>query len=52
MYDGKQPKTFGLNILIFFNLLAFHIEYILLSEHYGQSTMCLLYFNSFSVHFV
>ena len=27
--DGKQPKTFGLNILInfFFNLLALYIEY-------------------------
>ena len=34
--DGKQPKTFGLNILIF-SLLALYIEYILLSEHYGQN---------------
>ena len=25
--DGKQPKTFGSNILIFFNLLALYIEY-------------------------
>ena len=32
--DGKQSKTFGLNILIF-NLLALYIEYILQSEHYG-----------------
>ena len=31
--DGKEPKTFGLNILIF-NLLALYIEYILQSEHY------------------
>ena len=34
--DGKQPKTFGLNIFNFFNLLALYIEYILQSEHYGQ----------------
>ena len=27
--DGKQPKTFGLNILIFFNLLALYIEYMI-----------------------
>ncbi len=37
--DGKQPKTFGFNILFlqFFNLLALYIAYILSSEHYGLS---------------
>ena len=35
--DCKQPKTFGLNILIFFfNVLALYREYILQSEHYGH----------------
>ena len=37
--DGKQPKTFGSNILIFnhfITFLALYIEYILLSEHYEQ----------------
>ena len=35
--DGKQRKTFSLNILIF---LALYIEYILQSEHYGQIQNC------------
>ena len=33
--DGKQPKTFGLNILIF-NLLALYI-YLLLTEFKGRT---------------
>ena len=37
--DGKQPKTFGSNIVIFnhFNLLALCIEYTLLSKYHGQN---------------